>query len=98
MAATAMSPLQYQKRLRLQEARRLILSEAFDAASAGFRVSYESPSRPFSSLTRPPDFGRILLRPRLPLVASLPCSERTHAAGMTTATRFSGRPMGLTLP
>ena len=44
-AVTAMSPLQYQKRLRLQEARRLILSEALDAASAAFRVGYESPSQ-----------------------------------------------------
>ena len=40
-----MSPLQYQKRLRLQEARRLMLSEGLDAASAGFRVGYESPSQ-----------------------------------------------------
>jgi AraC-like DNA-binding protein len=44
-AVTAMSPLQYQKRLRLQEARRLMLSEALDAVSAGFRVGYESPSQ-----------------------------------------------------
>lgn len=39
-ALTAMSPLQYQKQLRLQEARRLMLSEGFDAASAGYRVGY----------------------------------------------------------
>lgn len=44
-AVTAMSPLQYQKQLRLQEARRLILGTALDAASAGFRVGYESPSQ-----------------------------------------------------
>jgi len=42
---TAMSPLQYQKQLRLQEARRLMLGEAVDAATAGFRVGYESPSQ-----------------------------------------------------
>ncbi|HSR52642.1 MAG TPA: AraC family transcriptional regulator [Acidobacteriota bacterium] len=42
---TAMSPLQYQKRLRLQEARRLMLGEELDAAEAGFRVGYESPSQ-----------------------------------------------------
>ena len=42
---TTLSPLQYQKRLRLQEARRLILNEALDAASAAFRVGYESPSQ-----------------------------------------------------
>lgn len=42
---TAMSPLQYQKRLRLQEARRLMLGEGIDAAEAAFRVGYESPSQ-----------------------------------------------------
>jgi AraC-like DNA-binding protein len=44
-AVTAMSPLQYQKRLRLQEARRLMLGEGLDAAQAAFRVGYESPSQ-----------------------------------------------------
>jgi AraC-like DNA-binding protein len=44
-AVTAMSPLQYQKQLRLQEARRLMLSETLDAATAGHRVGYESPSQ-----------------------------------------------------
>jgi transcriptional regulator GlxA family with amidase domain len=42
---TALSPLQYQKQLRLQEARRLMLSERFDAATAAFQVGYESPSQ-----------------------------------------------------
>ncbi|HXP96633.1 MAG TPA: AraC family transcriptional regulator [Telmatospirillum sp.] len=42
---TAMSPLQYQKQLRLQEARRLMLTESVDAALAGHRVGYESPSQ-----------------------------------------------------
>lgn len=41
-AITAMSPLQYQKQLRLQEARRVMLSESIDAAAAGHRVGYES--------------------------------------------------------
>jgi len=40
-AVTAMSPLQFQKRLRLQEARRLMLGEHLDAASAGSRVGYD---------------------------------------------------------
>ncbi|RYE08343.1 MAG: AraC family transcriptional regulator [Hyphomicrobiales bacterium] len=44
-AVTAMSPLQYQKQLRLQEARRLMLGEALDAATAGHRVGYDSPSQ-----------------------------------------------------
>jgi AraC-like DNA-binding protein len=42
---TAMSPLQYQKCLRLQEARRLMIGEGLDAAAAAFRVGYESPSQ-----------------------------------------------------
>jgi AraC-like DNA-binding protein len=44
-AMTALSPLQYQKQLRLQEARRLMLTERLDAATAAFRVGYESPSQ-----------------------------------------------------
>jgi AraC-like DNA-binding protein len=42
---TAMSPLQYQKWLRLSEARRLMLNERLEAASAAFQVGYESPSQ-----------------------------------------------------
>ena len=42
---TAMSPLQYQKWLRLNEARRLMINEGLDAASAAFHVGYESPSQ-----------------------------------------------------
>jgi len=44
-AVTAMSPLQFQKQLRLQEARRLMLIENIEAASAAHRVGYESPSQ-----------------------------------------------------
>ncbi len=42
---TALSPLQFQKQLRLQEARRLMLAERMDAANAAFQVGYESPSQ-----------------------------------------------------
>lgn len=42
---TGMSPLQYQKSLRLNEARRQMLSEGVDAATAAFSVGYESPSQ-----------------------------------------------------
>lgn len=42
---TAMSPLQFQKQLRLQEARRLLLAESTDAADVAFRVGYESASQ-----------------------------------------------------
>lgn len=44
-ALTAMSPLQYQKQLRLQSARERMLIEGLDAASAAFEVGYESPSQ-----------------------------------------------------
>jgi len=44
-ATTAMSPLQYQKRMRLNEARRLMLTEHLDASRAAFEVGYESPSQ-----------------------------------------------------
>jgi AraC-like DNA-binding protein len=44
-AVTAMSPLQFQKQLRLQEARHLMLAEDLDAASAGYRVGYSDASQ-----------------------------------------------------
>jgi len=43
--ATSMSPLQFQKLLRLQEARRLLLSENYDASSAAVKVGYDDPSQ-----------------------------------------------------
>lgn len=43
-AVTAMSPLQFQKRLRLQEARRLMLGEDLDAATTAYRVGYDDAS------------------------------------------------------
>lgn len=58
-AATTMSPLQYRMRLRLQEARRLMVAESMDAASAGFAVGYESPSQ-FSR-----DYSRLFGAPPL---------------------------------
>jgi AraC-like DNA-binding protein len=56
-AVTAMSPLQYQKQIRLQEARRLMIGEARDAQAAGFEVGYESPSQ-FSR-----EYARLFGRP-----------------------------------
>lgn len=44
-AVTTMSPLQYQKVIRLQEARARLLAEASDVAAVGFSVGYESPSQ-----------------------------------------------------
>ncbi|MGZ5840876.1 MAG: helix-turn-helix domain-containing protein [Xanthobacteraceae bacterium] len=44
-ALTSMTPLQYQKRLRLLEARRLMVSAAANVETAAFQVGYESPSQ-----------------------------------------------------
>lgn len=44
-AVTGMSPLQYQKKLRLNEARRIMLHEGLEAATASYKVGYESPSQ-----------------------------------------------------
>lgn len=68
-ALTGVSPLQYQKQLRLQEARQLMLNENLDAGSAGGRVGYESPSqfsREYSRLFGAPpqrDVTRMRLAP-----------------------------------
>lgn len=55
--ATQMSPLQFRTRIRLQEARRLMVAEGLGAAEAGFKVGYESPSQ-FSR-----DYGRLFAAP-----------------------------------
>lgn len=44
-SVTAMTPMQYQKQLRLYEARRLMLIEHRDVGSAGYSVGYQSPSQ-----------------------------------------------------
>ena len=44
-AVTAMSPLEFRTQLRMQEARRLMVSDGLDAANAGYNVGYESPSQ-----------------------------------------------------
>lgn len=64
-AITAMSPLQYQKQLRLQAARRLMLTEMLDAASAAYKVGYESASQ-FSR-----EYSRLYGAPPLRDVAQL---------------------------
>ncbi|WP_009630223.1 AraC family transcriptional regulator [Synechocystis sp. PCC 7509] len=61
-AVTSMSPLQYQKQLKLLEARRLMLVEDCDATSAAYRVGYESSSqfsREYSRLFGAPPMGDI---------------------------------------
>jgi AraC-like DNA-binding protein len=64
-SVTAMSPLQYQKWLRLNEARRLMLAENHDATTAAFQVGYESPSQ-FSR-----EYGRLFGAPPLRDITSL---------------------------
>jgi AraC-like DNA-binding protein len=64
-ALTAMSPLQYQKWLRLNEARRLMLTERLDATTAAFQVGYESPSQ-FSR-----EYNRLFGAPPLRDITSL---------------------------
>lgn len=54
---TAMSPIEFRIQLRMQEARRLMVSNAMDAPSAGFHVGYDSPSQ-FSR-----DYSRIFGSP-----------------------------------
>jgi len=68
-AATAMSPLQYQKNLRLQEARRLLVADR-DAARTAFAVGYESPSQFSREYTRL--FGVSPLRDAMRLRAGKP--------------------------
>ena len=60
-SVTAMSPLQYQKQIRLQGARRLMLGGDLDAASAGFKVGYEK---------------SIVLQPRLQKTIRRPAATR----------------------
>lgn len=64
-AVTSLSPLQYQKQIRLQEARRLILVQRLDAATAGHTVGYDSPSQ-FSR-----EYARLFGAPPLRDVARL---------------------------
>ena len=70
-ALTAMSPLQFQKSLRLHEARRLMLTEQMEASTAAFRVGYESPSQ-FGR-----EYHRLFGAPPLRDIASLRGAGRT---------------------
>ena len=96
-ALTGVSPLQYPKQLRLQEARQLMLNENLDACSAGGRVEYESPSqfsREYSRLFGAPP-QRDVTRMRLAPVTGVANSRRTVArsAARGTASRHrSTRP------
>ncbi|WP_281024148.1 MULTISPECIES: helix-turn-helix domain-containing protein [unclassified Rhizobium] len=74
-AVTAMTPLQFQKQLRLQDARSLMLVDDIDVATAALRVGYESPTQ-FSREYRrhfgePParDIARLRASPGLAVMA-----------------------------
>jgi AraC-like DNA-binding protein len=76
---TGLSPLQYQKRLRLQEARRLMIGKGLDAAEAAFRVGYESASQ----------FGREYRRmfgnsPRRDIAALTTEAQRSEKSGVVS--------------
>jgi AraC-like DNA-binding protein len=73
-AVTARSPLQYQKWLRLYEARRLMLAEHQDATTAAFHVGYESPSQ-FSR-----EYSRLFGAPPLRDITSLRQMTATEIA------------------
>jgi transcriptional regulator GlxA family with amidase domain len=74
---TGMSPLQFQKQLRLGEARRLMLTEHLDAASAAYRVGYESASQ-FSR-----EYARQFGAPPVRDISALRLPP--HAPGLATA-------------
>jgi AraC-like DNA-binding protein len=72
-AVTSLSPLQFQKQLRLIEARRLMLSEGASASSAAFAVGYES----VPQFTR--EYGRLFGLP--PVRDTQVARDRTRAVG-----------------
>ena len=85
---TAMSPLQYQKWLRLNAARRLMLNQGFDAASAAFEVGYESPSQFSREYARlfgaPPKRDVVTLRSKAaPVRHSRSTPSLAHLGGST---------------
>jgi AraC-like DNA-binding protein len=73
-AVTAMSPLQFQKRIRLQHARSLLVAHPWDIAGVGHRVGYDSPSQFNREYRRlfgaPPGQDAERLRARAPTAAS----------------------------
>jgi AraC-like DNA-binding protein len=76
---TAMSPLQYQKQLRLQAARSLMLNNGLDAAGAAFEVGYESPTQFNREYSR--FFGQPPMRDvRAPLLGR-PCTGVDQQSG-----------------
>lgn len=85
-AVTAMSPLQFQKHLRLQEARRLMLGEGLDAASAGYRVGYSDASH----FTR--EYKRLFGAPPMHDVERLRDGGREQVVGHGSVSNFISSP------
>ncbi|NJO82335.1 MAG: AraC family transcriptional regulator [Blastochloris sp.] len=83
-AVTTMSPLQFQKQLRLQEARRMLLSETTDVTTTSRRVGYESPSQ-FSR-----EYRRLFGLPPLQDIERL----RTTPTGLHKPVQLSGAGAG----
>lgn len=84
-AVTAMTPMQYQKQLRLNEARRLMRVEKLDAGTAGYRVGYQSASQFSREYSR--FYGRSPARDSRQLAASADASPPPQAE-LQTAGRF----------
>jgi AraC-like DNA-binding protein len=81
-ALTSQTPLQYQKQIRLLEARRLMIAEAFSVEAAAFRVGYESPSqfsreysRMFGSPPKRDAKFQVQSREVLPMLADRPSED-----------------------
>ncbi|MBR2564572.1 MAG: AraC family transcriptional regulator [Paenibacillus sp.] len=75
---TAMSPLQFQKQIRLQEARQMLLNEPVQAAEVAFRVGYESPSQ-FNR-----EYARMFGKPPIGDIRQL----KTHSLSGTTGKSY----------
>ncbi len=87
-AVSAMSPLQFQKQLRLREARRLLLDDDVDAATAGYRVGYDDASH-FSR-----EYRRLFGEPPMRDVERLRDAVAGRSEPEARSRAFSGRRRG----
>ncbi len=86
-AVTSFTPLQYVKQLRLQDARRLVVSTEMDAAAVAMTIGYDSPSQFSREYARmfgePPlrDRARLRISPSAFLLQGMTASDRPHLQG-----------------